>query len=115
MRSRCCALVAGAFLLLAVLSALPVSAVEQSASCAALPWETAATVDVSPVEQGQTNFLSKISCTSTSQCPSGQVCQCQQCHDACPTGYRWNCICQTCYKCPTGYFFDVSFCGCAPI
>lgn len=116
MRSRRCAIVAGALLLLVVLAALPVSAVEQADSCAALPWETAATVDVSPIEQGQTDFLWKaISCTSTAQCPVGQNCHCGKCHNACATGFRWNCVCQTCYQCPTGYFFDATFCACAPI
>jgi hypothetical protein len=116
MISRRYALVAGAFLFVTLLSVLPASAAGQTAtSCALLPWEQPATDAVSPLEQGQTQFILKTSCTTSAQCPTGQACHCGQCHAACATGYRWSCTCQVCYRCPSGYFFDDSLCACAAI
>jgi hypothetical protein len=120
MLGRYCSLIAGIFLLLAVLSVSPASAAGQAgASCGLLPWEETATpvsTAVNPLGQDQTHFIFKTSCTSSSQCGAGQACNCGQCHAACGTGQRWNCICQVCYNfCPSGYFFDDSVCACQPI
>lgn len=116
MLSRCCALVAGAFLVAVVLSAPPAAAGPAGTSCALLPWEGTADAAVSPLAQDQTSFILKTSCSTSAQCPVGQACNCGQCHPACGTGERWSCICQVCYqRCPSGYFFDDSLCACAPV
>ena len=117
MLTRRCTLLAGSLLFLALLSVLPASATGPSSpACGALlPWEAAATGTGNPIEQDQTRFIFNTSCTTSAQCPTGQACHCGQCHDACPLGWRWNCTCQVCYKCPSGYFFDDSLCVCAAI
>ena len=120
MLSRRLALVAGSFLFLAFLSVLPAAAAGASTpSCGILPWEqmsAPAAAGLTPVDPAQgLPFTLDTSCTSSSQCPSGQQCHCGQCHDTCPTGWRWNCTCQVCYKCGPGQFFDDSLCVCAAI
>lgn len=112
----CCrryAFLAVAFLVLAAFSALPAAAADQPLdSCNLMPWEQAAAAPVTPAaDQAPAPFLAA-GCTNTTQCPSGYNCHCGQCHVACPSGQRWNCICQTCYVCPTGMFFDSGTCSC---
>jgi len=117
MLSRRCALLTGAFLLLSLLSVLPAATAEPAGgSCAVLPWQGGTASAVSPTEQSPMHPLFDTSCTTSSQCPAGQACNCGQCHDACAVGQRWSCTCQVCYdRCPSGYFFDDSLCACAPI
>ncbi len=116
MRSRRYALILGALLFVTALSVLPASAAAPAgASCGALPWLGEAASSMSPVAPGQPPFVVKTSCTTSTQCPSGQSCSCGQCHDSCATGFRWDCACQTCYKCPARYFFDESLCACAQV
>lgn len=116
MRSRRYALILAALLFVTALSVLPASAAGPAGvSCAALPWLGEVASAVSPIDSGQPPFALKTSCTTSAQCPSGQSCNCGLCHTTCFTGFRWNCICQVCYKCPAGQFFDDSICACAPI
>lgn len=118
MLNRCCALIAGAFLLLAVLTALPSAAATQApVSCAAsLPWEQPVASSPNPLQPDQSSFILKTSCTTNSQCGAGQACYCGQCLPACGTNQRYSCGCQTCYdRCPTQYFFDESVCACAHV
>lgn len=80
-----------------------------------LPW-LGESASVSPLEPNQTQFLLRTSCTTSAQCPSGQSCNCGQCHFSCNANQRWSCTCQICYnRCPNGYFFDDSLCACSPI
>jgi hypothetical protein len=115
----CCrryAFFAVAFLVLAAFSPLPAAAADQPAtSCGLLPWEQAAAAPVTPVVDDQPAPFFAAGCTTSSQCQSGYQCHCGQCHPACATGQRWNCICQTCYQCPQGYFFDSGSCSCEVI
>jgi len=118
MLSRRCAFLLGSFLFLALLSVLPASAAGQATpSCGALPWEEASAAPVfTPIDSAHgLPFTFDTSCTSTSQCPSGQQCHCGECHSACPLGWRWSCGCQICYKCGAGQFFDESLCVCAAV
>ncbi|HYX24875.1 MAG TPA: hypothetical protein VFC23_12030 [Thermoanaerobaculia bacterium] len=37
-------------------------------------------------------------------------------HPPCPTGQIYDCICMICHgRCQSGWFWDDSICGCAPI
>ena len=113
----CCrryAFLAAAFLVLAAFSALPAAAADQPAtSCGLMPWEQAAAAPVTPVvdDQPPAPFFTT-SCTTSSQCPPGNQCHCGQCHLTCPSPQRWNCLCQTCYLCGPGMYFDSGSCSC---
>ncbi|MES1240829.1 MAG: hypothetical protein ABUT39_04355 [Acidobacteriota bacterium] len=112
----CCrrdALLAVVFLVLAAFSALPSAAAAQpSSSCDLLPWEQAASPVTPTVDDQAPAPFFAAGCTSSSQCQTGYQCHCGQCHPACISPERWNCICQTCYLCGPGMYFDSGSCSC---